>query len=93
MTYRFDVILDAYTLDDVPVAVLDALVDAGCDDGFPSSSNGLTKLSFYREAGSLEDAIRSALRDVSAGLKAATSPLQVLRVEIAPAVMAEPIPG
>ena len=39
---------------------------------------------FYREAESLEEAIRSAIRDVTAGMKAAGAPYRVIRVEIEP---------
>lgn len=92
MTYHFDVILDAYTLDDVPDEVCDELFEAGCDDATPFSSEGVTRLGFARDATSLEAAIRSALRDVAAGLKAAGSPMKVLRVEIEPSAIAVTVP-
>jgi hypothetical protein len=65
-TYEFDVTLKG--LSEVSDDQADALFAAGCDDGTPASSNGLAWIHFDREAGSLEDAIRSAIAQVqSAG--------------------------
>jgi len=80
-THWFKVVTDAKYLDELP---LDSLFEAGCDDGSPSSGDGVAYVDFYRDAESLEDAIRSAIRDVSAGLKAAGSPHRVIRVEMEP---------
>lgn len=44
----------------------DALFTAGCDDGSPGSSCGVTRIDFHREAESLEVALRSAIADVQA---------------------------
>jgi hypothetical protein len=40
------------------------LFEAGCDDGSPGVSCGITNIGFSREAESLEAAIRSAVADV-----------------------------
>jgi hypothetical protein len=42
-----------------------ALYEAGCDDGTPFSSQGIAGVGFSREARSLEEAVRSAIADVS----------------------------
>ena len=48
--------------------VADALFEAGCDDGTPGTCNGVFSIDFHREAGSLEEAFRSAIATVhSAG--------------------------
>ncbi len=58
--------------------IADELFQAGCDDGTPGTSGGVFSIDFHREAGSLEEAIRSAIRDVrSAGF-------DVARVEMEP---------
>lgn len=44
--------------------IASALYEAGCDDGTPYSSAGVAAVGFTREAGSLEEAIRSAIADV-----------------------------
>ena len=41
------------------------LLEAGCDDGTPFSSQGIAGVGFSREASSLEEAVRSAIADVS----------------------------
>jgi hypothetical protein len=43
----------------------DCLYNSGCDDGTPFSSQGVTGVGFSREAGSLEEAVRSAIADVN----------------------------
>jgi hypothetical protein len=55
-----------------------ALYEAGCDDGTISTSQGVTRIDFAREAPSLEEAIRSAITDVNG------AGLQVTRAEITP---------
>lgn len=45
-------------------SLANALYDAGCDDATVGSSCGVARVSFSREAVSLQDAIQSALRDV-----------------------------
>ena len=42
----------------------DALYEAGCSDGLVSTSEGVTRIDFGREAPSLADAVRSAIVDV-----------------------------
>lgn len=61
-----------------------ALYEAGCSDGSISTSEGVTRIDFHREADSLEQAIRSAIADVQkAGFQAA-------RVELEPQSLAKP---
>ena len=69
-TYEFDVFLkDTAEITDEQA---DTLFEAGCDDGTPASCNGLAWIHFDREAGSLEEAIRSAIVQVrSAGFTVA----------------------
>ena len=43
-----------------------ALYEAGCADGSISTSGGVTRIDFHRDAASLEEAIRSAIADVQA---------------------------
>jgi hypothetical protein len=54
----------------------DALFAAGCDDGTPGTCHGVFSIDFHREAGSLEEAIRSAIADIR------TAGYEVARVEI-----------
>ncbi len=42
------------------------LFEAGCSDGSISTSNGITRIDFHRQAESLEAAIRSAIGNVQA---------------------------
>ena len=44
--------------------LVEALFDAGCDDGSVWSRGELVQIGFSREANSLEEAIRSAVGDV-----------------------------
>ena len=65
-TYGFDVILKGVS--EVSDEAADALFEAGCDDATPSSTDGVARVHFDREAPSLEEAIRSAVAQVqSAG--------------------------
>jgi hypothetical protein len=43
----------------------DKLFAAGCDDGTPSTCEGILSIDFSREATDLESAIRSAIADVT----------------------------
>jgi hypothetical protein len=43
-----------------------ALYEAGCADGSISTSDGVTRIDFHRNAPSLEEAIRSAIANVQA---------------------------
>jgi hypothetical protein len=75
-TYEFDVVLKgvAAVTDDQA----DALFAAGCDDGTPASCDGAAWVHFDREAGSLEEAIRSAVAQVrSAGFTVSKIELDV----------------
>ena len=68
--YEFDLILR--DLAEVSDDQADALFAAGCDDGTPTSSNGVAWIHFDRQAPSLEEAIRSAVVQVqAAGLQVA----------------------
>ena len=53
-----------------------ALFEAGCDDGTISTSQGVTRIDFCREAPTLEEALRSAIANVH------VADIQVERVEI-----------
>jgi hypothetical protein len=65
-TYEFDLHLKNAV--EVTDDQADRLFEAGCDDGTPVSSEGRAWIHFYREAPSLEEAIRSAVSQVqSAG--------------------------
>ena len=61
-TYWFHVFLAG--IDQMTDDVAEALFEAGCDDGLPSSSEGLAQVCFAREADSLESAIFSALDEI-----------------------------
>jgi len=74
--YQFDVVLknESEVTDDQA----DRLFAAGCDDGTPTSSNGLAWVHFDREAASLEEAISSAVAQVqSAGFAVSKVELEV----------------
>jgi hypothetical protein len=59
------------------------LYEAGCSDGSISTSGGVTRIDFHRQASTLEEAIRSAIANVqSAGF-------QVAQVELQPQSLAE----
>ena len=51
-------------LEEITVELSDRLFEAGCDDGSPSSSRGVSKIAFDRESATLDDAIRTAVSDV-----------------------------
>ena len=74
MAHEFTLILvEPYVTDEQ----CNALYEAGCDDGTISTSQGVTRIDFAREALSLEEAIRSAIANVNAAA------LRVSRAEIA----------
>lgn len=73
MAHEFTLVLVST---DVTEDQCNALYEAGCDDGTISTSQGVTRIDFAREATSLEEAIRSAIAQVNA------SGLQVVRAEI-----------
>jgi hypothetical protein len=62
--------------------LVDALYEAGCDDGSVWSSAGVVQIGFSRQADSLESAIRSAIADVQ---KAGCT---VARLEMEPEALA-----
>ena len=67
-TYTFDVVLKGVAR--FADEQIDALFEAGCDDATLSSSNGMARIHFDREAASLEEAIRSAVSQIQmAGLQ------------------------
>ena len=61
-TYWFHVFLSG--IDEMTDEIADALFEAGCDDGTPSSSQGVAQIYFAREADSLESAICSAVDEI-----------------------------
>jgi hypothetical protein len=61
-TYEFDVVLKGVS--ELADDQVEALFDAGCDDGTPVSRDGLAWIHFDRTALSLEEAIRSAVAQV-----------------------------
>ncbi|NUQ64745.1 MAG: hypothetical protein HUU20_19960 [Pirellulales bacterium] len=61
-TYTFSVILGDVT--EMTEDLAEAIVAAGCDDAMPGSSGGVASVLFDREAGSFEQALRSAIADV-----------------------------
>jgi hypothetical protein len=61
---------------------VDALFEAGCDDGTPGSICGVASVGFARESDSLLGAIRSAIRDVrKAGLEVSRVEIEVSDLE------------
>ncbi|SFJ05432.1 hypothetical protein SAMN05421753_11523 [Planctomicrobium piriforme] len=60
--FEFTVILSG--LPEMTVEASNQLYEAGCDDGSPGSSCGVSHIDFHRSANSLEEAIRSAIGDV-----------------------------
>jgi hypothetical protein len=72
--YAFTVILADQT--EITEDLAEALVEAGCDDASPRSSEGIVAIDFDRDAESLERAIRFAIAD------AQKAGCRVARVEI-----------
>ena len=81
MKYEFTVYLVGLT--EITEDAADALFEAGCDDASPASRDGQVWSTFHREAASLEEAIRSAVRDVN------KAGYQVERVELDTDAIAE----
>ncbi len=66
-TYEFTVIVA--NSPELTEELADTLFAAGCHDGSPGTCDGVFSIDFHREAASLEEAIRSAIGDVTkAGL-------------------------
>jgi len=61
-TYEFDVVLKGVA--EIADERADALFAAGCDDGTPTSCDGMAWIHFDRESPSLEEAIRLAVSQV-----------------------------
>ena len=61
--YEFTIFLSGLT--EITEGAANALYEAGCDDASPASRDGQVWSTFHREAPSLEDALRSAIRDVN----------------------------
>jgi hypothetical protein len=80
-TYEFTVILA--NTPELTEERADELFEAGCVDATPGICNGIFSIDFHREANSLEEAIRSAVKDVE------LTGQQVTRVEIEAQTMAE----
>jgi hypothetical protein len=67
MTHAFTLVLDRQPSDDE----IDALFEAGCDDGTVGTDHGVPVVEFDRDAPTLADAIASAVRQIeSVGLNA-----------------------
>ena len=63
-TFHFTVILDG--LHDISEELTNRLFEAGCDDTLLHCCDGVVYLDFDRDAGSLAEAIGSAVRDIAA---------------------------
>jgi hypothetical protein len=73
--YDFRLILDG--VNDLDPQVVDALYEAGCDDGTLGCRSGVISMGFTRSAPTMLEAIQSAIRDVQrAGIGA-----RVVRVD------------
>ncbi len=72
--YEFTLILKGSA--ELTEEIADNLFEAGCDDGSPGICDGVFSIDFHRTAGTLEEAINSAIANMkSAGY-------EVERVEI-----------
>jgi hypothetical protein len=74
-SHAFTIILAG--VDELTPEVADALFEAGCDDCIQGSVGPIVCLAFHREAGSLGEAIGSAVADVE------RAGLAVAKVEVA----------
>ena len=69
-TFHFELVLSPQT--ELTDDLVEALYEAGCDDGTMGTCNQAASILFARQADSLESAIRSAIADVQkAGCTAA----------------------
>ena len=73
---KYDFTLVVSNRADLTEGLADALYSAGCDDATPGACEGVITVEFHREAASLEEAIRTAIKNVR------TAGLEVDRVEI-----------
>ena len=77
--YEFTLILSG--VDELPDELPNQLFEAGCKDCTPTSSGGVVRIHFDREAESLEQAIKSAIQQVSSvGCEVATVEIEACRV-------------
>lgn len=68
MIYEFTAILRGCP--ELTDLLINSLFEAGCDDSLPGTVNGVTQITFMRDAESLEEAIQSAIADIEkAGCK------------------------
>ena len=74
--YDFTLVLSKGT--ELTDELVEALYQAGCDDGSPGSRAGVVRVTLPREAESLEQAIRSGIAD------AQKAGCHIARVEIEP---------
>lgn len=68
MEYSFEVIFKLEGAAENLEEFSNRLYENGCDDSLVSAGNGRIALQFIREAYTLEDAMSSAIRDVSRAL-------------------------
>ncbi len=74
-THTFTLILSGVR--ELTDEVCDALFEAGCDDALPGMTDGVAFLDFAREAGSVREAVLSAISDVErAGIGARVARLE-----------------
>lgn len=72
-TFAFTVILDG--LDDIDEGLANRLFEAGCNDAMLGCCEEVVSLEFDRDADSLGEAVKTAIRDIQA---AGCSPAQIL---------------
>ena len=79
--YAFTLILEESL--ELTEDIADELFEAGCDDGTPGVSRGVFTIDFRREAATLEEAVRSAIADVSStGHKVARVEMEAEAVQL-----------
>lgn len=84
MSHEFTLVLTAPEVTDDQV---NALYEAGLDDGAVSTSRGITSIDVARDADLLESAIRSAISQVNAvGLSVARVEIEANQIVHRPAV-------
>jgi hypothetical protein len=84
MSHEFTLVLTAPEVTDGQV---NALYEAGLDDGTVCTSGGITRIDVTRDADSLESAIRSAIGQANAvGLSVATVEIEADQIVHQPAV-------
>lgn len=74
-TYEFTLTIEGPDL--LTDEAMDALFEAGCDDGTFGTSGGAQEADFHREASSFEEAVASA----TAAIESAVPGARVVRVE------------